>query len=238
MHSYGEVAAQHYAAYRPPLHGLILREALDDMRVDWALDFGCGTGQSSLALADYANKVIGIDNSADMLAKATPHARISYRLGHEGEIPASDGSIELITMAGVLPYLDRNVLIPELRRIAATNAVLLTYDFKVDLTPLLQLFPDADLRSSSGYDHRTDMRGADIMRITDRHSSTMDFELNGVQATHLVLANEDRFRKLSCQANVDADLVSKVLNKKGVSGFEGRLSAAVNWTLHDFDHQH
>ncbi len=58
---YDDQIARHYAAYRPPLHQLIINEALENQLFEVGLDIGCGTGCSAIALADRCRQVFGVD---------------------------------------------------------------------------------------------------------------------------------------------------------------------------------
>ena len=60
-----------------------------------ALDVGCGTGQSTVVLAEIAERIIGIDPSADMLRAATPHPKVEYREAAAEHTPFSDGQFDL-----------------------------------------------------------------------------------------------------------------------------------------------
>ncbi|MEO0636277.1 MAG: methyltransferase domain-containing protein [Pseudomonadota bacterium] len=142
MHRYGSDAASSYAAYRPPLHAVILRRALGDRMFGRALDFGCGTGQSAQALVDRCDQIMAVDRSPEMLAAALPDDKITYELGSERQMPAANASIDLVTMAGVVAYLDLHSFQAELRRICRPAALLVPYDFKAILDPLSDLFLD------------------------------------------------------------------------------------------------
>ena len=48
----------------------------------------CGTGLSSLALADLIDKVLAFDASAAMLERAAPHPRVTYALAPLRDAPA------------------------------------------------------------------------------------------------------------------------------------------------------
>ena len=48
----------------------------------------CGTGLSSLALADLIDKVLAFDASAAMLERAASHPRVTYALAPPRDAPA------------------------------------------------------------------------------------------------------------------------------------------------------
>ena len=89
---YNESVASHYSAYRPPLHQLILQRAeLGTATFPIGLDVGCGTGRSSVALADFCEQVFAIDPSQPMLDAATPHHcdHLPKRIGRKDSCPGS-----------------------------------------------------------------------------------------------------------------------------------------------------
>ena len=104
---YDTTAAAHYAAYRPPLHAMILARVLPPgAAFDAGLDVGCGTGYSAVALAHYCQRVYGVEPSAEMLARALPHDRVQYLAGAAEHLPLPDDSVDLIAFAGSLFYAD------------------------------------------------------------------------------------------------------------------------------------
>ena len=67
---YDNITALHYAAYRPSLHAKILKARFDySKKFELGLDVGCGTGQSSIALANYCKSVIGMIAMSLMLLR-------------------------------------------------------------------------------------------------------------------------------------------------------------------------
>ena len=79
-HNYSKSIAQHYAAYRPPLHEVILTSFLNAKnRFDKGLDIGCGNGYSSIALAKWCDQVYGIEVSQKMLETAKKHPKVHYQ---------------------------------------------------------------------------------------------------------------------------------------------------------------
>src|SRR5688500_10978190 len=81
----GSVTAIRYASKRPSSHARVLellQSTLPNLPVERALDVGCGTGHSTQALLAYAETIVGVDSSSEMLAQAVVHPRISYRKGY------------------------------------------------------------------------------------------------------------------------------------------------------------
>lgn len=75
-------AAQRYARARPYFHDLVVEKLKGyiglNERIGVALDVGCGTGLSSIALEIVAKQIIGIDASEQMLKCATSNRHITY----------------------------------------------------------------------------------------------------------------------------------------------------------------
>ena len=232
MHAYGKNAAFHYAAYRPPLHGIVLARALGDRRFGHALDLGCGTGQSSVALAGFAERVTAVDNSRPMLASAQAHPRVSFNAGDETRLPVADRSVDLVALAGVVPYLKLPELGVELRRVCQPETILVPYDFKVELQPLIELFWPADPPASAPYDHAMTLDGLDGVSTRSASQDVVEFALSASEAAHLILANEARFDALRAKTGAEAVLISRVGRKIEESDFQGTLKARLFWAIH------
>jgi SAM-dependent methyltransferase len=79
------------------------------------LDFGCGAGRLSQALAEHADEVVGLDVSPPMLETARAldrsDGRCSFVLGEDPDLRAfPDGSFDLVYTERVLQHLPRPVL--------------------------------------------------------------------------------------------------------------------------------
>jgi ubiquinone/menaquinone biosynthesis C-methylase UbiE len=82
---------------------------------DRVLDFGCGAGRLSQALAEHADEVVALDVSEPMLetARALDRSggRISFVLATDADLRAfPDGSFDLVFTERVLQHLPRPVL--------------------------------------------------------------------------------------------------------------------------------
>lgn len=128
---YNVKVAEHYAAFRPPLHRLILEKLLTDgERLETGLDIGCGTGYSSIALSDYCNQVVRLDPSKSMIEQAEEQPSITYVHGNEAKLKDFDSnSFDVVTFAGSRYYAKNQLLFQELLRTLTPNSAIFVYDF-------------------------------------------------------------------------------------------------------------
>ena len=103
------------------------------LRLGHALDFGCGVGRLTQALADHFARVTGVDIAAGMLALARQHnrhgARVSFQHNTRGDLACfADGSFDfvysLITLQHVPPEAALRY-IAEFMRVLAPGGVAL-----------------------------------------------------------------------------------------------------------------
>jgi ubiquinone/menaquinone biosynthesis C-methylase UbiE len=123
-----------YAACRPALHPRIMEIAVEQLGrrepFQRALDIGCGAGLSTIAIAPFARKCIGVDPAASMLKRAAITAPAAQFVAGAAEaIPLRHLSIDLITAAGSLNYANLDRFFPEAARVLKPNGVLVVYDF-------------------------------------------------------------------------------------------------------------
>ncbi|HUS08303.1 MAG TPA: class I SAM-dependent methyltransferase [Bryobacteraceae bacterium] len=123
-----------YAAYRPAVHPCVMEKvykALDRPGPFCrALDVGCGAGVSTKALENFASHCVGIEPVESMLRwTRTVAPRADFIVGCAEAIPAGDGSIDLMTAAGSLNYVDLKSFFCEAARVLSPAGVLVVYDF-------------------------------------------------------------------------------------------------------------
>ncbi len=131
MNPFGAIAVG-YATHRPPVHGQILRRALANWPkpIRCAVDVGCGSGISTLALQDFAQERIGVEPAEPMVEAARAVDRAArFIVGPAEAIPLPDGTADLITAAGALNYADLSRFFPEADRVLNESGALLVYDF-------------------------------------------------------------------------------------------------------------
>lgn len=129
---FGEgIDAERYARVRPYIHPTAIGKFRSLVglarRVRLALDVGCGTGQSTIALVDIADRVIGIDSSADMLNHATRHLRVAYQQAMAESIPFRDGEFDLVTVGQAYHWFDYDTFLEEAFRLLSAPGWVVVY---------------------------------------------------------------------------------------------------------------
>lgn len=124
-------AAQRYANGRPYFHPLAIKKikaiCCENGRIDRALDVACGTGQSTLALLEVAEEIVGLDSSSEMLSHAIPHERIQFVEGSAERMPFANTTFGLISVALALHWFDQRKFFQEARRLLRPGGWLVIY---------------------------------------------------------------------------------------------------------------
>jgi len=124
-------AADRYAAARPYFHPLVvdlIRRLCQLETCDAALDVGCGTGQSTVPLAELAQQVVGVDISPAMLARAMAHPRVQYLQAPAEALPLEASSFDLLTVGLAFHWLDRGRFLREAHRVLRPAGWLVLYN--------------------------------------------------------------------------------------------------------------
>src|SRR5689334_17756865 len=96
-------AARRYTKGRPYFHPLVIERVRAFLsigeRKPCALDVGCGTGFSAIALKALALRVVGMDAAAEMVALAPREDGVEYCVARAEELPFREGRFDLITLS-------------------------------------------------------------------------------------------------------------------------------------------
>ena len=133
-------AAPDYAAFRPRYPAALFAHLASlAPSHDAAWDCATGSGQAALALAGHFARVVATDASAAQLAAATPHPRVEYRVAPAEASGLAPSSVQLVTVAQALHWLDQEAFHAEVRRVAGPGGVVAAWGYG-----LFRLAPGVD----------------------------------------------------------------------------------------------
>jgi len=122
-----------YASARPFLHPEVFARVRGLIReqesLQRALDVGCGTGMSSVALLDLAREVTGVDVSVPMLRHARRAEHLHYLASTAEDLPFRAGSFDLIVACGSIDWVDRGRFLPRAAELLKSEGWLVPLDF-------------------------------------------------------------------------------------------------------------
>lgn len=191
---YDNTAARHYAAFRPPLHRLILDRVFrlhESFQV--GLDVGCGTGHSAVALTKYCDHVFGLDPSRSMLDVAQRHPKIAYFQGSGDALDQLPVQVfDVVTFAGSLFYAKTDRLRKELVRVCPPGATTVAYDFEVLLNEVIAEVGADCPAVASGYDHRANLSDWAEFTADSSGAERLRLDVTGREMAHVLLADSNR----------------------------------------------
>jgi uncharacterized protein (TIGR02266 family) len=96
-----------------------------------AWDAATGNGQAASGLAERFQRVVATDASVEQLRRATAHPRVEYRAGRAEEVELEPGSVDLVTVAAALHWLDRERFDATVRRVVREGGVVAAWTYHV-----------------------------------------------------------------------------------------------------------
>jgi SAM-dependent methyltransferase len=114
-----------YAAFRPNYPAAFVKSIADQCSVrELAWDAGTGNGQAAVLLAESFEKVIATDASAEQIANAKPHPRVTYRVARERDSGLDSQCADLVTVAQALHWFDLPAFYEEVKRVLKPTGLL------------------------------------------------------------------------------------------------------------------
>jgi SAM-dependent methyltransferase len=158
--------AERYARGRPFHHPGALDRIFEKLRrstVSRALDVAAGTGLSTVALAERAEVVVGVDSTEAMIRLARPAANVVYAVAKAEGLPFLTGVFELMTVSSGVHWFDQQAFFAEVQRVLKPKGYLAIYDHFFDGA---KNEPDINAWLQHGYLERypTPPRGATVER--------------------------------------------------------------------------
>ena len=141
--------AQEYASFRPQyppslfsyLAGLTSGRAL-------AWDCAAGSGQATMSLLPYFDRIVATDASAAQLSAAPPHPKVSYQVALAEESGLSDASVNLVTVAQAAHWLDLPRFYEEVRRVLVPKGTIAIWGYG------LHRVGDSEIDDAIGFFHK------------------------------------------------------------------------------------
>lgn len=120
---FSSVAAS-YSSYRPR-YPVILFEYLASLAPsrETAWDCATGSGQAALGLAEFFDCVIATDASAEQIANAHHHPRVTYKVATAEAPGLESDSVDLLTVAQAVHWFDWDTFYPEAKRIIRPGGI-------------------------------------------------------------------------------------------------------------------
>ncbi|MCO5097783.1 MAG: class I SAM-dependent methyltransferase [Rhodocyclaceae bacterium] len=94
-----------------------------------AWDCGTGNGQAAVGLATHFDRVIATDPSADQLANAQPHPKVSFRRTAAESSGLDAASIDLLTVAQAIHWFDLALFYAEARRVLKPSGIIAVWTY-------------------------------------------------------------------------------------------------------------
>jgi SAM-dependent methyltransferase len=108
-----------------------------------AWDCATGNGQAALGLAERFEQVIATDASEAQLAQATPHPKIEYRQAPAEQSGLTGGSVDLVTVATAVHWLDFDRFYAEAKRVLAPGGAIVVWSYNLPrVTPEISALVD------------------------------------------------------------------------------------------------
>ncbi|KAI8330170.1 S-adenosyl-L-methionine-dependent methyltransferase [Chlamydoabsidia padenii] len=129
--------AAKYLAYRPIYNQAAYTQIMAEHQggLTTAVDIGCGPGTVVVELAKRFDKVIGIDPSNSMIKVAQQVTEqqglvnITFKQGYGESLPLYDQSVDLITVAQTLHWLDSARFLSEVIRVLRPRGTLIAWGY-------------------------------------------------------------------------------------------------------------
>ncbi len=172
-----------YAKFRPGYPEALfdwLGTLTQDHDLVW--DCGCGNGQASLPLAERYARIVATDLSAQQIANATPHERISYRVAPAESSGLADASVDLLTVAQALHWFDFDAFYAEARRVLKPGGVIAAWTYQ-----LLQSEPEINAALADFYTRTLGPYWPPERRWVDLAYQGMPFPFTALPAPNYVI---------------------------------------------------
>ena len=197
-----------YDEGRPHLPGKaieILKRYLNN-EIEVIVDIGCGTGNSTEICTDYADKVIGIEPSEDMLKKAREkeNSKLTFLKGYGNNTGLESNIADIVICSQAFHWMEPDSTIKEVSRILKKGGIFAVID--------ADTFPVIDLRIEK---ENSDIQ--DTIEILDKKQNLIIYP-RSQHLKNMINSNQFQYCKEICFCNevlYDRDRFEKYVYSKG-----------------------
>ena len=197
-----------YDEGRPHLPGKaigILKRYLNH-EIEVIVDIGCGTGNSTEICTDYADKVIGIEPSEDMLKKAREkeNSKLTFLKGYGNNTGLESNIADIVICSQAFHWMEPDSTIKEVSRILKKGGIFAVID--------ADTFPVIDLRIEK---ENSDIQ--DTIETLDKKQNLIIYP-RSQHLKNMINSNQFQYCKEICFCNevlYDRDRFEKYVYSKG-----------------------
>ena len=197
-----------YDEGRPHLPGKaieILKRYLNN-EIEVIVDIGCGTGNSTEICTDYADKVIGIEPSEDMLKKAREkeNSKLTFLKGYGNNTGLESNIADIVICSQAFHWMEPDSTIKEVSRILKKGGIFAVID--------ADTFPVIDLRIEK---ENSDIQ--DTIETLDKKQNLIIYP-RSQHLRNMINSNQFQYCKEICFCNevlYDRDRFEKYVYSKG-----------------------
>jgi len=124
-------AAERYAKGRPQYQHQVIRRVREFLKIQGqlprALDVACGTGLSSIALKEIAQRIAACDVAHDMVSVATSDPQVDYLIARAEATPFATACFDLVTVSSAFHWFDFDRFRRELIRVLRPGGYAVVY---------------------------------------------------------------------------------------------------------------
>lgn len=121
-----------YVKYRPH-YPPALYEYLSSLTKNHELVWDCGTGngQAATGLAEFYDSIIATDPSEQQIKNSIPHHKVNYRIEKAEDNSVPSNSVDLLTIANALHWLDFDPFFEQARRVLKKDGIIAAWAYRL-----------------------------------------------------------------------------------------------------------
>jgi SAM-dependent methyltransferase len=184
--------AANYARFRPK-YPAALFEYLASVAPSRELAWDCatGNGQAAVGLAEWFDHVIATDASEAQLSNAQAHPRVEYRHAPAEASGIADHSVDLVTVAQALHWLNIDRFYEEARRVLKPSGIVAVWSYE-----LFKIDPAMDPITARFYNETVGPFWPPERKLVEEGYSTIGFPFEGLDHPPFRMSRELSFPDL------------------------------------------